>query len=104
MAVSVWGKGNVWSNLVLGLESNDVSLPLCEQLASMGIVISANVLHLDKGNRLDCSPPGLEQVMDFYFNLERINSCHGFKPFYCSKALRTSLSNEAHDLRIKERN
>jgi len=104
MAVSVWGKGNVWSNLVLGLESNDVSLPLCEQLANMGIVISANVLHLDKGNRLDCSPPGLEQVMDFYFNLERINSCHGFKPFYCSKALRTSLSNEAHDLRIKERN
>lgn len=104
MAVSVWGKGNVWSNLVLGLEPNYISLPLCAKLANMGIVISANVLHMDKGNRLDCSPPTLDHVMDFYFELERINSYHGFKPFYCSKALRTSLSNEAHDCRIQKRN
>ena len=73
----------------------------CECLAKEGIVISANVLHLDKGNTLDCNVPTTNDVVDFFYKLEQINAREGFVPFYCSKALRTSLSNEAHDLRIK---
>ncbi len=95
-SVSIWGKGNVWSNLVLGLEPNDVTLPLCQKMAENGIVFSANVLHIDQGNRLSCYPPSLEQVLEFYYNLELINQKQDFQPFYCSKALRTSLTNEAH--------
>lgn len=100
VAVDIFGKGHVWSNLVLGLEPVDFMLPECEALARNGIVMSANVLHFDKGNSLDCSAPQFEDVVNFFFELEKINSRQGFLPFYCAKALRTSLTNEAHEKRI----
>ena len=102
-AVSVFGKGNVWTNLVFGLENIEDTLEKCARLVSDGVVISANVLHLDKGNSLDCDVPSTEDVVDFFYRLEVLNNREGFIPFYCSKALRTSLSNEAHDMRIKEK-
>ena len=101
-AIDVFGKGNVWTNLVLGLENKDDVLEKCALLIKQGVVISANVLHLDKGNSLDCNVPGAEEVVDFFYKLEVLNNREGFVPFYCAKALRTSLSNEAHDIRIKE--
>ena len=60
-------------------------------------------MHLDKGNLLDCSVPSANDVVDFFYRLEVLNNQEGFIPFYCAKALRTSLSNEAHDMRIKEK-
>lgn len=101
-AINIFGNGNVWTNLVFGLEKKELVLEKCESLAKEGIVISANVLHLDKGNTLDCNVPMTNDVIDFFYKLEQINAREGFVPFYCAKALRTSLSNEAHDLRIKE--
>lgn len=101
-AIDVFGKGNVWTNLVFGLENKEDTLEKCDLLTQDGVVISANVLHLDKGNFLDCNVPEVYDVIDFYYRLEVLNKREGFLPFYCSKALRTSLSNEAHDLRIKE--
>lgn len=101
-ALGIFKKGNVWTNLVYGLENKEEMLVKCETLIKEGIVISANVLHLDKGNSLDCSVPLMNDVIDFFYRLEVLNNKEGFKPFYCSKALRTSLSNEAHNLRIKE--
>lgn len=101
-AVEIFGRGNVWSNLVFGLENKDEVLKECENLTKSGIVISANVLHLDKGNSLDCGVPSTENVVDFFAKLEELNKKEGFLPFYCAKALRTSLSNEAHDNRIKK--
>lgn len=100
-SIDVFGRGNVWTNLVFGLEKKDFVLEKCEKLAREGIVISANVLHLDKGNTLDCDVPTTYDVVDFFYGLEQINAREGFVPFYCAKALRTSVSNEAHDLRIK---
>lgn len=102
-ALDVFGKGNVWTNLVYGLEDNDDVLPLCEKLIKEGIVISANVLHLDKGNTLDRKVPELDDTVDFFYRLNKMNSSEGFRPFYCSKALRTSLTNEAFDRRIISR-
>ena len=102
-AVEVFGIGNVWSNLVLGLEPLDISIDLCERFAKKGIVISANVLHLDKGNTLDCNVPTMSEVLRFYYKLDNINGKYGYTPYYCSEALRTSLSNEVHDGRVKER-
>ena len=101
-ALKVFGKGNVWTNLVYGLEmeSNEDVIEKCSRLIESGIVISANILHLDKGNSLDCEVPSVYHVIDFFFRIEQMNSHQGFLPFYCSKALRTSLSNEVHDMRV----
>ena len=99
-AISIFGKGNVWSNLVLGLEPVEETLRLCEIQANHGVVMSANVLHMDFGNTLDCEVPSFEVVTDFFFRLKELNMSHEYKPYYCAKALRTSLTNEAHDERI----
>ena len=90
----------MWTNLVFGLENIKDTLKECAKLVSDGIVISANVLHLDKGNSLDCNIPLTKDIIDFFYRLEILNNQKGFSPFYCAKALRTSLSNEAHDMRI----
>ena len=100
-AVEVFGRGKSWTNFVLGLEPIEPLLELCDKLASYGIVSSANVLHLDEGNRLDCTPPSKEEVITFFYELSKINKKYGFDAFYCSKALRTSLSNEMHDGRFE---
>lgn len=99
-SVDIFGKGNVWTNFVLGLEPIDNLLKLNESLAQGGIVSSANVLHIDKGNRLDCSVPDYNTVTRYFYELSNIMKTYGQRPFYCSKALRTSLSNEAFDGRI----
>lgn len=99
-SLRIMGKGNVWTNLVYGLENKETVLNDCSRIVKKGIVVSANVLHLDKGNKLDCGIPDEEDILDFFYRLEQINASEGFTPFYCSKALRTSLSNEAHDERI----
>jgi len=99
-AVNIFGRGKVWTNFVLGLEPIDPLLELCDQLASKGIASSANVLHLDEGNRLLCSVPTHETVMEFFYRLSEIYKKYNLKPFYCAKALRTSLSNEAFEGRI----
>jgi hypothetical protein len=99
-AVNIFGKGNVWTNLVVGLEPIDEVLSYCKNIIDKGIVVSGNVLHLDKGNKLDCNVPDLDTVLDFYYQLNILNNTESFNPFYCSKALRTSLTNEAFDSRI----
>ena len=88
---------------MFGIENIEDTLEKCAGLIREGVVISANVLHLDKGNSLDCNVPSTEDVVDFFYRLEVLNNQKRFKPFYCAKALRTSLSNEAHDIRIKEK-
>lgn len=99
-AAEICERGCVWSNFVLGLEPLPLLLETCEWLAERGIIPSANVLHMDFGNRLDCAPPTLEDVLLFYAELNRICVKYGMKPYYCANALRTSLTNEAWDGRI----
>ena len=81
----------VWSLLILFLNA---------RLAGEGIVSGANVLHLDKGNRLECRVPCYDDVVSYFYELSCIMKLYNQQPFYCSKALRTSLSNEAYDGRI----
>lgn len=99
-AVSIFGKGNVWSNFVLGLEPVEKLLDVCRDFAKNGIVCGANILHMDKGNQLDCDVPDKKDVMKFYCGLAAIYREFNLKPYYCSKALRTSLINEVYDGRI----
>lgn len=100
-SVDIFGRGNVWTNFVLGLEPIDKLLELNASFAKAGIVSSANVLHIDKGNRLDCGVPNYQTVIRYYYELSKILKRNNQKPFYCSKALRTSLSNEAYEGRIE---
>lgn len=101
-AVEIFGAGKVWTNFVFGLEPVDKLLLVCDKLGQQGIVAGANVLHLDHGNRLDCPVPSKEDVIYFFTELGKIYRKYGFKPYYCSKALRTSLSNEVFDNRITQ--
>lgn len=101
-AVEVFGKGNVWSNLVFGLESLEDTILGCERLINNGIVVSANILHLDKGNSLDCTIPDECSTLDFFHRLNELNVLNNFAPFYCQKALRTSLSNEIFAHRVEK--
>ncbi|QTA79807.1 Uncharacterized protein dnl_20890 [Desulfonema limicola] len=99
-ATHVFGENNVWCNFVLGLEPICQLLEFCNYLACKGIVPSANVLHLDQGNTLNCIPPSVDDILCFYKELNKIIVDKKMKPFYCEKALRTSLTNEAYAGRI----
>jgi hypothetical protein len=93
--VDVFGWGRSWCNFVLGLEPIETLLEGCEQLAAAGVTPGANVLHLDHGATLRCDPPTINEVVFFFNSLAEICRKHGHRPYYCERALRTSLANEA---------
>jgi hypothetical protein len=95
--VGVFGRGNIWSNFVLGLEPQEDLLAGCEELASKGITPGANVYHRDRGATAALDPPTYDAVLDFYRALAILYRKHGHRPYYCRLALRTSLANEAFD-------
>lgn len=99
-SVQVFGWGLSWSNFVLGLESATDLLAGCETLAGMGITPGANVLHLDVGGSSTLEPPDFNTVVSFYRDLAAIYRRNDLRPYYCAKALRTSLANEAFQGRL----
>ena len=98
--VEVFGWGKSWTNFVLGLENINELLEGCDFLAKQGINPSANVLHIDYGSSLKIEPPTYEDVIFFYTELASILKENKLSPYYCAKALRTSLSNEAFENRF----
>jgi hypothetical protein len=99
-SVRVFGWGLSWSNFVLGLEPARDLLAGCEALAGMGITPGANVLHLDVGGSSTLQPPDFNTVVSFYRELAEIYRRNDLRPYYCAKALRTSLANEAFQGRL----
>jgi hypothetical protein len=99
-AAKVFGTGKAWSNFVLGLEPISDLLEGCELLAKLGITPGANVYHRDHGASLRGDVPEFDLVVRFYKQLATIYDKHEMQPFYCEKALRTSLANEAFDGRF----
>lgn len=101
VAVDVFGFGKSWSNFVLGLEPQEALLDTCRYLARHGVTPGANVFHLDHGSSIkNSAPPHIDNIISFYSKLSNIYKENGLKPFYCSRALRTSLANEAYDERL----
>jgi len=94
-AVEIYGWGHSWCNLVLGLDTIEDTLSGCEEMASQGITPSANVLHLDEGSRCTKHVPGTRETLRFFRSLADIYRKNDLLPYYCQRALRTSLSNEA---------
>jgi hypothetical protein len=100
-AVEVFGWARSWCNFVLGLEPVSDLLAGCADLASRGITPGANVLHRDYGASADLEPPDFETVTLFYRELATIYRKEGHFPYYCQRALRTSLANEAFAGRLE---
>ena len=98
--VEVFGWGRSWCNFVLGLEPIQQLLVGCDLLASRGITPGANILHRDHGATLHCEPPTFNDVISFFADLACIYHRYGHRPYYCQRALRTSLANEAFAGRI----
>ena len=104
-ALPVFGSQHVWTNFVFGLEPTGNLILRCAELARAGIVASANVFHIDLGSRLNkFKPPTVSQIIYFFNKLSEIYYKNDMKPFYCEKALRTSLSNEAYAGRLTDAN
>jgi hypothetical protein len=93
--VEVFGWGKSWCNFVLGLDPAKDLLAGCEHLDSRGVTPGANVLHRDHGAKVSHNPPDVETVVAFYRELAGIYRRHTHRPYYCQRALRTSLANEA---------
>jgi hypothetical protein len=102
-AVRIYGWGRSWCNLVFGLDTLQDSIAGCEELARQGITPSANILHLDEGSRCTKTVPRATDAAVFFRRLAEIYREHGLEPYYCQRALRTSLSNEAYAGRLAPR-
>jgi hypothetical protein len=99
-SIPIFGQGKVWCNFVLGLEPLDGLLTHFESLLKKGIVPSYNILHIDDGSRGKLQVPTFEEVVEFTFKSNQLMNNYGYKPFYCTLALRTSMTNEFYQQRI----
>jgi len=99
-SIPIFGQGKVWCNFVLGLEPLDGLLRHFESLLKKGIVPSYNILHIDDGSRGKLQVPTFEEVVEFTFKSNQLMNNYGYKPFYCTLALRTSMTNEFYQQRI----
>jgi hypothetical protein len=100
-SAEVFGAGNAWTNFVLGLEPVESLLAGCRILAANGVTPGASVLHFDEGAAIrDKVPPTYDDVVSFYNELAVLYHEYGLRPFFDSRALRSSLANEAYEGRL----
>jgi hypothetical protein len=100
-SVEVFGRGFVWTNFVLGLEPVADLLAGCARLAGQGVVPGASVLHFDEGAAVrESMPPTFDETVRFYQDLAGLYHEHGLRPYFSSRALRSSLANEAYAGRL----
>lgn len=97
-AVTVFGRGNVRTNFVFGLQDKDELLKEIEFLANFGIVSDYSVFQ-PKNNTVFESrkPPNFEDVIDFSNKLVDIYLKYNFKPIFCSLSSRSSIVNEIYE-------
>lgn len=94
-AVEVYGRGNVRSNFVLGLNELSDTIDFAEIFAEKGVVFDYSVFQPKK-----CTPyankkgPNFDEVLDFTDKLTDIYVKYNFKPIFCSLSSRSSLVNE----------
>lgn len=94
-AVTVFGKGNVRSNMVIGLQNFDELLKDTNYFAKNGIVFDYSVFQPKKHTPLENFPsPQMSDVIDYTIKLVKIYKTYNFKPIYCSISSRSSIVNE----------
>lgn len=96
-AVQVFGKGNVYTNLIIGIDADESLLSGAEQLASEGISVNPIVFHQDYGAAMSKHPrPALQSIVYVTRTIAQLYKQYELTPLYCPLGARTSLINEAY--------
>lgn len=97
-AVNYYGKGNVRSNFVLGLDDMKLTLEFAQKLAKLGIVFDYSVFQPKKNTAYYTKkPPEFDEVIEFTKELVKIYKKYDFKPIFCSLSSRSSIVNELYN-------
>lgn len=96
-AVNIFGKGNVRSNFVLGLQDINELIYECEKFAKNGIVSDYSVFQPKKNTPyFSIQPPSMKDVIQFTDQLTDIYLKYNQKPIFCSMSSRSSIVNEVY--------
>ncbi len=96
-AVEVFGKGNVRSNFVLGLQDFDELIGECEKFANVGIVADYSIFQPKKYTPYsNMSAPKMDKVIEFTKKLVDIYLKYNQRPIFCSLSSRSSIVNEVY--------
>lgn len=97
-AAKIFGKWNVWSNFVCGLEPMESQLEGFRTLLAMGVVPGANVFHRDPNVSIEFTPcTSFSSVKKFYRDAACLLRKEGARPFYSLTSRRSSLLWEAYE-------
>jgi hypothetical protein len=97
-SVSIFGKGRVRTNFVLGSEPINGLIKGILELAEMGIVSDYTVFFPRPGSLwANKEPPSSDEILYFTKNLVEVYKKYGFKPFCCSLSSRSSIPNEVYE-------
>ena len=101
-AVDIFGKGNVRSNFVLGLQDFNELINECEKFAEKGIVTDYSVFQPKKYTPYsNLKAPEMEDVIDFTKKLVKIYIKYDQHPIFCSLSSRSSIVNEVYYDNVK---
>lgn len=97
-AITVFGKGNVRSNFIFGLQNKDEMLEELENLAKYGIVADYSIFQpkrkTEYSNKIS---PSFEDVLYFNNKLVEMYLKYKFKPIFCTLSSRSSIVNEVYN-------
>lgn len=96
-AVGIFGKGNVRSNFVLGLQDCGELINECEKFAKDGIVADYSVFQPKKNTPYsNLKAPSMDNVTKFTEDLVKIYKKNDQHPIFCSLSSRSSIINEVY--------
>ena len=101
-AVNIFGKGNVRSNFVLGLQDYNELINECEKFAKKGIVTDYSVFQPKKNTPYsNLEAPEMKDVINFTKRLVKIYVKYNQHPIFCSLSSRSSIVNEVYYDNVK---
>lgn len=101
-AVDIFGKGNVRTNFVLGLQDFDELIKECEKFAEKGIVTDYSVFQPKKNTPYsNLKSPEMKDVINFTKELVKIYIKYNQHPIFCSLSSRSSIVNEVYYDNVK---
>lgn len=100
-AVQIYGRGNVRSNFVLGLNDIDATIKFAKEIAYDGIVFDYTVFQPKRNTPLcNKNAPDFDNIMYFSEELANIYVENDFKPIFCSLSSRSCIINELYEDKI----
>ena len=91
-AVDIFGKIHVYTNMILGLEPLENIVLKVESLAKCGIGVALHIYHCDFNSSLKPIEMKDTDVVDVYYEIDKINKKYGIIPWLDKKSSRGCLS------------